>query len=922
MKIMEPRFISSSLQITWGLLFPKTAFRTPLQKAMEKKSPGTVKKYLRDNEKIEMQKVIVRMLIPEQYRTMEKSSDITDVEKTQISRYFNCSDNNFGKKRYEAVKDHILAEGNSGNYDFNSLPFIKDLKENLSDIFSLFSPGFQKTYKEDVEELILLFDKDPLLKAFKESLLKADFYSRMACLTAIAATWYCWCNSEKDVLEKLCSYIVPFQTEAEKSDWLSSHREQRKAFAAKRFHEAKDYLENKDYDQAGDIFAQIIEKKEADSSILGKACLSLAVCCKEHLYQYNKTAAELLQSAADYGNKDAQDLIKKEKAGHKENSSPFPLLCPISETHGTARIIYNSKNKYTNEFFKSIPKEMQHQDDLQDKLIFADSPKKLVQYICSDEDCRYLLFDHSQEKNFQDLLFILDEISQKKPLSSDFSQAALRWYKISVYIRVSEENYAPLIDTALKRLNDFIIQIYIIDDCKWSAQYLLAQHPLFELIEALPGRHLQNKAQPVNINFTIISDGNTELTRRLIQEAFWFGCFYYSAITLKINLISPDTKRIESELRFDCPDMFSKLPDSAAASKVQVLPSNTSGTVDSVFSPEVLGRLNELAKAPNSYHYYVINIGDDVKNMNYGIKIREWNIRNLIESGTEPQINELPVIAFYCENSNIAHLARHTVVQTIDQGNSWYNNYRLVPFGVLRDRYSWEKIDGGYFEKLAEAVHLQYDGAKPSDPQETRLGKLKDYFLRSYNRDSSMAVALSMPYRLFQTTYKDQRILSESSLFSTDAMEDRIKTAAGNFKKAISDSAYGQETKQNLLCYEHSRWLRWIISRGWKHAAPEHVLTYMNAGNQKHQLFIARMHGCICSLDNLQKLSNEMYQYVEKNPSSENWERYAEKKEGHSKFTAKDFKSIDKRSIEDTGEILTTAVLDGLFRNSESEKEL
>ena len=114
MKIMNPRSISASPQITWALLFPVRTFLSPLHDAMEKKSPGTMKEHLRDNEKIEMQKVIVRMLIPEQYRTMKKRADITDMESSQFSRYFNCPNNNFGKKQYEAVRDHILEQGNSG----------------------------------------------------------------------------------------------------------------------------------------------------------------------------------------------------------------------------------------------------------------------------------------------------------------------------------------------------------------------------------------------------------------------------------------------------------------------------------------------------------------------------------------------------------------------------------------------------------------------------------------------------------------------------------------------------------------------------------------------------------------------------------------------------------------------------------------
>ena len=51
----------------------------------------------------------------------------------------------------------------------------------------------------------------------------------------------------------------------------------------------------------------------------------------------------------------------------------------------------------------------------------------------------------------------------------------LKWYKIAIYIRVKEDEYSALIDTALKRLGDYTVRVYIIDDNKWAAQYLLYQ---------------------------------------------------------------------------------------------------------------------------------------------------------------------------------------------------------------------------------------------------------------------------------------------------------------------------------------------------------------------------------------------------------------------------------------------------------------
>lgn len=49
-----------------------------------------------------------------------------------------------------------------------------------------------------------------------------------------------------------------------------------------------------------------------------------------------------------------------------------------------------------------------------------------------------------------------------------------------------------------------------------------------------------------------------------------------------------------------------------------------------------------------------------------------------------------------------------------------------------------------------------------------------------------------------------------------------------------------------------------MLSRGWIGATPKEVLLYQKLGNPKQQLYIARMHGCLCSWDDLRKLAQEM----------------------------------------------------------------
>lgn len=928
MLIMDGQELTDFPKVTWAVLFPYKNFLIPLKAPLKRNFPEIFSvRYPADKgERINMTKIIVRMLIPEKYRKMPDGSDITDVDNGRYSCYYRYN-NSPGQKRYNTVKHNILNRAKAGNEAFESFDFIRELKENVEKMFSCFPEDFLNDYQEDVVHLIGLFEQMPVFKDIKEELLAADFYSQVTSLTAIAATWHCWFSSRKDA-EELSHFIVPSRKRqiasgSSSGEWIAAYTNQKKEAAASMLEDVRSLLkEGQDYNEAGDLCARIIKENLADDAVLGEAYYHLAVCCADHGYTYRGklSVKELLQKASEYGCLPARERLRRENG----EPDPVSLIHPLAEIHGAAKIICNTVNEYFDEFLRTIPKEMQ-KEEIREKMIFpAVSKKKLTGFITPGEDCRFLLFDDSQEKNFQDLLFILDEISSREKDSSENDSAviSLRWSRTTIYIRVSEDKYSALIDTAMKRLGNFTVRVFTIDDSKWAAQSLLYHHPLFRPFEHLDGRRLKHK--PVTLNFNIISSGNTDLTCWLIREAFWMGCFHYSGITIAINLISPDAEEIESRLRFDCPGMFADLPDSEYTSKILPLHEQKCVKVKSVFDTEVISFLND-RYVDADYNYCVINVGDDIENLNYGIKIREWSIRKLIEDGKKPQSRNLPLIAFYCKNPDVAHLSQHMVVQMTDCGNSWYNNYNLISFGSLRDRYSWNRIDGGYLEKVAESTHLEYCGCSPSDSLEVKTDYLKDYFDRSYNRDSSMAVALSMPYRLFQTDVNgtDHILadidLEDSAAEETAALAEETAALAEKFDSAMADPSRRDELKKNLLLYEHSRWLRWAIARGWKKAAPEDVVLYMKAGNPKHQLYIARLHGCICALQELDELADAMCKCAE-NTSRSDWSRFAAKKTGYYKYIPKDFADIDKMNIRDTGKIITTAWIPEKIKEPEAER--
>lgn len=962
----------STLRITWERIFPPKIQNT-LITAITTKDPDYLQKHIHTGDSqttksgetisnkrsIRKQKILFRMLIPETYRMMPDQVDMTDdMVPNMFSRFFKYSDN-YGLKYYSRIKDQIIKEAKTGNYDFYSLPFTRALNDNLKTLFSFMTTDDLSQYQKDILSIIneMNTSENSALKNKLSFLSKVEFYDKITCLTTIASVWACL----EDIydLRDLLPFIIPNDnTKVSGQNWISQYLDAQKSQAQKLFDEAKELYSKQNYTEAAEKLETIAKHNFADDKVLGETYFQLFLCYREHKdafgdmlqtnsnnagkYIFSKTnLRNLLQKACDYGNSDALERFQS------EYSNDFRLLRPISETHGKARIILNCMNKYTDEFLKSLPIEMQNEKVQKELIKVAIEKETFLQALRSYPDSRFLLLDDSAEKNFQNLLYILEEILPDNKGKSSLSDSSLKWYETVVYIRVPEDKYSALIDTALKRLNDYTIRVFIIDDNKRAAQQLLSNYPLFMPIANIPADKLKSK--PVTINFNIISRGNKKLTEWLVREAFWLGCFHYSMITLKINIISSDAANVEQSLRLNCPGIFGDVSGIDGTSKVEINPI----PVKNPSSPEIFKELELLIdRNENAYNYYVVNTESDIDNLDFAIKIREWNIRNIITSGKSPQKSNLPVVAFYCQNTDIAYLSKHLVLQTIDSGNQWFNNYNLVSFGTLYDRYSWLEIDGGYLEKMAQSTHLQYSGTQICAVPEETIGKLKDYFSRCYNRDSSMAVALSMPYRLFQTeTDSSSHIVPFESYDHLSSAS--MQAMADLFKKAIESN----DNQKALLKYEHSRWLRWAISRGWQAATPDEVLTYMKAGNPKHQLYVARMHGCITSLDNLQKLSEAMKDYATCEADNNNWNRYAATREpiysetdirvimhendsesgaksdkrtarksknidmdrqyilGY-KYTPKDFVAIDKSNIKQTGDIITLAWFPESIRNN------
>lgn len=910
MEIIKDDKLDSDFKITLGILFPRK-FCNNLKKYL---SAEQFNIYLKNKKNIEMQKVLVQMLVEDDYRIF-KGTDIISKTAGQFNKYYNRAAE---AKLYKYVTDRVFNQAKLGEYNFYSLPFIQNLKQNLKNIFQVFPEDYTEEYSNDIKEFLnTYFIKLDIPKDYIDNLCNCDFLDQITCLTAIALTWPSW--NDKKTATDLSYFLIPQKvvnsdTDFEKNQSILDYIANEKRDAKNKLEHAKNLYDKSRFKAAAECFLQVTHINLADDEILGDAYYYLALCILDHSNDdikkiFNKILPiDLLKKARDFGHVSAQKRLDV------ENVEPTPIdlikkLPDFPDDQEKPNIILNSKNKYTEIFMKSLPKEMKERTEKKQMVKYCYSKDSMInelRLIDQKKDYRFLLFDNNPEKNFHDLLYILDYISSFEKAKNSIS-ALFHWHKISVYIRLNESEYSALIDTALKRLGDFTIRVFIIDDNKWTAQYLLYQHPLFKPIQYIPANKLQNGA--VALNFTIICDQNLDLSCWLIREAYWLGCFHYAGITLSINVVSPNASKIESKLRYDCPGIFGQIPDINFTSKVKI-DKDSFRDIKSITSDDAFCALTDCKNKTIKNNYYVINIGNSIENLNFAIKLREWTIRELIDSKKRLQNSSLPLISFYCPDSSIGHLSQHLVVQNVSSGDQWFNNYNLIPFGSLDSRYSWNQLDGGYLEDVAESTHLQYCNVDHSVKSEEKLLALKSYFSRSYNRDSSMAVALSMPYRLFQVNVGETgHILSLDKSIQPHIPPKDIDKLANTFRKALTSSDNQKDNKQNLLMYEHSRWLRWAISRGWKSASSEQVINYMKYGNPKQQLYIARLHGCICSLKELEHLSNELCEQAYLVNDSET-NRYAEKREivyGAIHFKPKNFLAIDESNIEATSDIIKTS---------------
>lgn len=163
---------------------------------------------------------------------------------------------------------------------------------------------------------------------------------------------------------------------------------------------------------------------------------------------------------------------------------------------------------------------------------------------------------------------------------------------------------------------------------------------------------------------------------------------------------------------------------------------------------------------------------------------------------------------------------------------------------------------------ISQCMHLQYCSQNEhyNFESEPKTEDIWSYYHRLYNRGSSFAAAMSLPYRLFEAGVFPPRwiISNDYDIYWNKASRQLL---ADNFSKLI-EKEHTEDTGliNRLARYEHTRWCCYMISvMGWIPASKDQTVHYINNGVDRHTLQIAKMHPCICSWTDLKLLYSDLH---------------------------------------------------------------
>lgn len=390
---------------------------------------------------------------------------------------------------------------------------------------------------------------------------------------------------------------------------------------------------------------------------------------------------------------------------------------------------------------------------------------------------------------------------------------------VRIYVRAEHDSSALMLDAAFSGLRGITFSLRLCDPAWDSADQLFSAAPLF-----LPC--LRNpSAEAVNI----VVLGTSRTAMAAIQRAIALPLPENHPVS--IHVFGDDADEMEQRFWMCCPGM----EDTALC---RCIPQFHRCDLE---NGQIFRLLRELKRSRQMQketpggktaelllggNYFIVAVGDDQQNIDLAARLRAELLK------MDSSFSNLPFIAVQVQDPTTAWLAGNMAEN--NRVHSWHSRYDLFCYGS-EEQYTYKNLKEDVLEKRAMALHLHYSGE--NQPQNTAI---TTYFSRQYSRDSSRALALYAPYRLFAAGIA----LPDWRLYG---IPDEAAKLAEPYRRYLLEDAHLEDAAR----LEHTRWNCFMLSTGWEPATVSQVETYVQRGNPSHQLYLCKLHPFLCTWEEL-----------------------------------------------------------------------
>lgn len=303
-------------------------------------------------------------------------------------------------------------------------------------------------------------------------------------------------------------------------------------------------------------------------------------------------------------------------------------------------------------------------------------------------------------------------------------------------------------------------------------------------------------------------DEDAEKTEKALAEKF------------SLTIIDKDAQQICRRLRYEFSELFADQPYERIVPQCIVLDAESYEFFECFRNP-VEERYGKILQEAN---YFICAWEDVQKSTSFAFRLRSDILKR------DMKFERRPVIAVLCDDAPYVLPLSQFAVGNGQSSPEWYSNWDIHTFGEKGRYYAYGNIYGSFAEKLALCLHLSYYGTGEQQ------AALHSYYASSYNRNSSMAAALYIPYRLYSAEVFESFSFTEASL----------KYLAEE-KKCGRVKDLGEGQAECLAIQEHARWNLYMALQGYAPASKAQVGEWLAKGFVNHQFHLAKLHPYIAS---------------------------------------------------------------------------